>query len=809
MPRTSHTINDFSGGTSNDSDPRDIRDNEFPVLWDVIVDNIGEVSLMGAPAVIASPDWNTIIPSVTSQAAIGNITLGYGFSVFASDYHVTGSSGSKNFVVLSGLSTTDSSETSNKKYFISRVWEDDGVAYEGTIIINSNTNQTVVSATDSTYAFQPNYYYADGALRICDGNFSNTSSVNKWFGYIKRNHFTDSDVYDDWYSVTNAIAAPTRGIFAYGILSTCAAGGSGTLLECSATNAFTDGGSVLDTEIDTGLYFVHQILDDKIVGLASRTDANTLVTAALSGTTTWKAAGTYVVLPPVGTGFNLGIAPVDHGGLGEGTWPAGDYEFASTFIYDDKQESKLFELIGDGNATAITAGESWYWCVTCQGPFSPRITGGRIYTRIYDSSDDWILLVDIDLNKGWRIALDDDYTAWHTGWSYSPSWITGNWWSDDPNADTYKSLSGINDPEKDMVARYKTAVVVNRRAYIGNVYINGKKYEDSIFKSFVNRFDTFTEEQRLDVAINDGDAIIKLETYADRILEFKKKAVYIINVSQEVEFLEDTKKHIGIDYPFQTVNTEYGIVWINSSRGCYLYNGNGVIDLLLDRQDPRRRKLSLAHWRTFTGTYPAVAYEANNKRLYVFSTLSGARIDVYMYDFITGSWTRGVDKYDETSAIYTNPLTEWDGGLQIFNITDNEIYEWSDTAVVSSNFQIRTKDFDFGLPGIEKILYFVKITYAGTGVSTATNVQVRWDSNGGTSFTKDFTPVANATLDSTISELDGALGWTTAILKPDTASESHGIYSMALKLFVDSGQSVDKGFKINDISFVFRVKGVR
>jgi hypothetical protein len=805
MPRSVHKIIDFSGGLSDDSDPRDLNDNELASAKDINVAKIGKIVMMGVPSVITSPNWDSAIGTAVAQyAAIGNVTIGYGTSIFTSDYHVTGSSGNKNFLAISGLSTTGSTVTSSKKYFVSRIWEDDGIAWPGgTIIINSNTNQTAVSITNTTYAFKPNYYYADGALRICDGNFSNTSSVNKWFGYIKRNHFGDNDVYNDYYEKTNNLAAPTRGVFTKAGFGNCAAGGSGTLLESDNASAFTDGGSVLDTELDTGVYSVHHIQSDQVVGLVTRTDNNTLVTEALSGTTVWATNEDYAVLPPAGTGFNLTINSTGSAG----SWTAGDYEFASSFIYDDEQESKLFELIGDGDAMALSSTESWYMNVMCQGPFDPRIMGGRIYTRIYDSADEWTLLMDIHLNDGWRVSLEDDYTVWHAAWSNDPSWITGNLYSHDPNADTYESLNGISDQGKDITAKYKTAVVTNRMAYIGNVRINGKNFEDSIFKSFVNRFDTFTEDRRIDVAINDGDAIVKLETYADRILEFKKKMVYVINVAQEVEFLENEYKHLGIDYPYQSVNTEFGIVWFNS-KGCYLYNGKGVIDLLLDPQDPRRRKIALSTWQDFIGTYPSIGYEAKNKKLMVFAELSGADIDIYLYDFITGSWTLGVDKYDNASANYSNPVTDWDDDLIVFNDNDSEIYKWSNTPATSANFEIKTKDFDGGLPGIKKILYKVIITYKSTG-DTATNIQVRYDTNGGTSFPKDFTPKSNATLDGTISELEENSEWAAAVLEPDTDSESHDIYSWALKFFADSGTNVDSGFEINDITYIYRVKGLR
>ena len=805
MPRSVHKVIKFDGGLNDDSDARDLKENELSEAKDIMVDRVGKVILMGGPGAVSSPDWNTLIASATTitNAPIGNVVIGYGVHIFASDYHVTGSSGGKNFLALAGLSTTGSTATANKKYFIGRIWEDDGVSFAGTITINSNTSQTAVSLTNTTYAFQPNYYYADGGLRLSDGNFSNTSSTNQWFGYIKRNHFGDDDSYNDWYVKTNSLAAPTYGVAGVGPYGSCTTVASPTVtLKASATNAFTGWGTELN-----GVYSAYAGTDAKFALITTRDDNQTLTIASATGLS-WTSGEIYYIVPPAGTGFNVDILGVaDGNGLFTAT---GTYEFASTFIYDGTQESKLFEMIGSYSITATT--DSITPRALARSPFDPRISGGRIYWRIQNTTNDWNLLLDIDMNDGARFDFGSDYVAWYQnsaamklyGIQSNPLASSEN--IEEPFVDTYRSLTGIDDQDKDITAKFKTAVVTNRRAYLGNVHINGKSYEDSIFKSFVNRFDTVTEDMRIDVAVDDGDQVVKLETYADRIIEFKKKTVYIINIAQDVEFLESEHKYLGIDYPYQAVQTEYGIAWINV-KGCYLYNGRNVIDLFLDLQDPRRRKINLTNWDTFLGTNPSVAYDANNKKLIVFADLSGADIDVLIYDFVTGSWTHGVDKYDVASANYANPVTDWDGDVILYNDGNDEIYQWSNDAAGSAGLDFKLPDLDFGYPGIKKNLYKVRITYQSGG--EATNVQVRYDTNGGTSFTKDFTPVTNATLDSTISELDLATGWATAELEPDTTSESHNIYSVQLKFFVDSGTTTCSGFQLNDVTFIYRVKGNR
>ena len=75
------------------------------------------------------------------------------------------------------------------------------------------------------------------------------------------------------------------------------------------------------------------------------------------------------------------------------------------------------------------------------------------------------------------------------------------------------------------------------------------------------------------------DEIIKLEEFADRILSFKRNTLYIINVSDEEEYLENVYHGYGIEEPHQAVKTQHGVVFVNSS-GLYfvtISNNNSTI----------------------------------------------------------------------------------------------------------------------------------------------------------------------------------------------------------------------------------------
>ena len=134
------------------------------------------------------------------------------------------------------------------------------------------------------------------------------------------------------------------------------------------------------------------------------------------------------------------------------------------------------------------------------------------------------------------------------------------------------------DVEEMVNLKFKTAVVVNRVVYVGNVQKTDLKgqvitEDDAMYKSSVNKFDTFSSLRKIEASIRDGDAIVKIEEYADRILQFKKNKMHLINVSQDIEFLEDTFMYKGVSHPASVCKTDFGIAWANTN-GCYLYNAH-------------------------------------------------------------------------------------------------------------------------------------------------------------------------------------------------------------------------------------------
>ena len=537
-----------------------------------------------------------------------------------------------------------------------------------------------------------------------------------------------------------------------------------------------------------------------------------------------------------------GIIIADNPGL-EG-FQSGLYTFHHTYLYDDeKQESLPFlftdtETDIDVNKLNVVGSPLLFNFDAYINPFnsagtpayniSKRITGSRLYYKL-EENDNYYLIGELDfVDKGFRWFPEGNIVSYSFANVTGDGSPTGETWyktsviakSISPNTanliDTFRNINGFSGNTKSIDSKFKTAVVHGRRAYVGNIKQNGKTHSDRMLKSLVNKFDVFPDKiSNIDVVINDGETIIKLEAFADRILQFKEKTMYIINVSENIDFLEDTYENKGCAFSYHVTKTDFGIAWFNLF-GVYFYDGKNVSNLL---EKKAMRLINEPDWEAFITdgedgssddsiTENAhISYIPKKRQLLI----KNENTDVFIYDFVLRAWTKGVSKINilrgSNNAVETN-MTNFaiDNNQDLIYITndDCDIAKWNPASSTSTNFLYQTKDIDFGEPSVRKKIYKVHITYktASSG-NVASNVQVDYDVNGGTTFPYDF---ANGT-NFASNELAFANGWQVAELKPDVSSEANSIKSFQLRFATDG--TVPSGFEINDISIVYRMKSIR
>jgi len=352
--------------------------------------------------------------------------------------------------------------------------------------------------------------------------------------------------------------------------------------------------------------------------------------------------------------------------------------------------------------------------------------------------------------------------------------------------------------EELITVRFRTAVVTNRVVYVGNVQKTNQKGEvtvegDAMYKSSVNKFDTFADFRKIEASVADGDEIIKLEEFADRILQFKKKKMHLINVSQEIEFLEETFLHKGVSIPAAVCKTDYGVAWVNR-QGCYLYDGEKVTNLL---ERKGLRLISSTEWgTTFTTANSIIGYVPNKRQIIVLKDCSASSVgDIYLYDIITQSWVFGDSNIVDGQA-KTNFVNDWDGNLVCVHTSDTgTIVKWDDAPDTSTQVNITTKDIDFGQPHQRKKIYKVYVSYKGDG----SNAVIGFGVDGITPNVQ----FANNTFTNA-----GTTDWAVKEFLFTDSSVVNNIHSFRIAI-TDSGSPLAADFEINDISIIFRVKSVK
>ena len=478
-------------------------------------------------------------------------------------------------------------------------------------------------------------------------------------------------------------------------------------------------------------------------------------------------------------------------------FPIGVHKFHYTWLYDDsKQESLPFEFI----AATTTAGkesnsikihgdsllfEFQAYLSIADGSYgiNKRITGARIYDKTEDD-DEYYLIGEIDfIKRGFKYLPDSDdvdHKFYNTNNGTSNLGWTGVVKNIKPTEanliDTYKNINGYTTRTNSISAEYKTAVTQGKRAYVGNVKQDAdgdgsaEFYEDRMLRSQVNKFDTFPSELAVvDVAIRDGESIVKLESFNDRILQFKEKTLYVINVSEAVEFLEDTFHFRGIGFPYHAVKTDIGIAFFNKF-GCFIYDGRSIVDLL-ERQ--RRKTFDQEDFEDFIDgasdtdySETHISYLPEQKQLLFVSEHD----DVLIYDFTYMSWiTRGVDRVNDANSKRSNLQLDWKDRLCYVIGNNAEIEYWQESGD-SKYLDYRTKDIDFGEPGLKKKIYKVVISHKGG----AEDLTVYYGKNGSST--------VNGQFNSTATPLSYSSDWTSTVLIPSTTSDANNIYSFQLKI---------------------------
>jgi len=438
--------------------------------------------------------------------------------------------------------------------------------------------------------------------------------------------------------------------------------------------------------------------------------------------------------------------------------------------------------------------------------WNARINGFKIYMRDVtdgDESKEWRLFSNVNFNKGTYtiFAADDSEVILEQPGTWSSDGavasITAGTSIKIKPVDTYLSENLFTE-DTIIDAQYKCSEIVGRKMYIGNIKQGGKTYPDRMIRTPINKFDTFPETNYIDVAVGDGDAIVALESFGDRLLQFKRNKLFVINISGQSEILESEYPNAGIYSRSQVTKTSTGIAWVNSS-GLWFFDGNQVTNLTRHLQENLTTGLGSIFAEESTSNY-LIGYEKYSNRVaFTDAIQSGLLTQWRIYDMDLQAYQNtylGDFAPWGTANYYTNFLTDTQGNLVFGYTSSNEptkmnFYGWKNHAGEGQSTAFNTlwtsKDFDFGSPSIRKKIYKVYVTYKCTGHS---GVKLKYATNGSETFSDFSTSKStNYNVDSFSSNGDqsgftntsGA--WTVAELKPSSSINNVKSFQLQFEQF--------------------------
>ena len=328
-----------------------------------------------------------------------------------------------------------------------------------------------------------------------------------------------------------------------------------------------------------------------------------------------------------------------------------------------------------------------------------------------------------------------------------------------------------------------------------------------MYKSVVGSYDTFAENRLIDVSTDDGEEIIALASYADRVLQFKTNTLYIINTAQGTEYLEDTRSNMGVAHPYAVVKTEYGIAWANT-HGCYLYNGDSIV-VLTEKDNFRKIRIDTyistpteVKVPTWASALSELGISGNMALYYVPGVKKLVVVDKhgdsgngagFVCDLATGAWS-----YHKNSLVVagrvTNAVIAGDKKMAYLSQATVDtssafLYTWSATDVTyaTGDFELITKNYDFGDSARRTTVYEVRVDF-----KKGENITVYLSTDGGDTKTE-------------IGALTTSSSRTTVSLT--TSLPMIDIYTCML-IFRSTG-ATQVGLEIYGIDVVYRMKHLK
>ena len=816
MAKQGIAIQRFDGGVNNKNSKKDIPDGFLAVGSNIDISSIGQIKSLGkieSGKFIAADGGADASINVSTG---GNIISGSGLFTFRTDEDIA-----------SGITAGEFFAYTKRtgEVFIGNATETMAEEFD----INSD---------DPTH-IAPVYYYANGGLRVHDslltiGFTANDYSKTTAFVYVpaQSSHQIYGSITAAYYDLNDVLTAPnmsteidalnTNPVPGTSVINNPAASSSNTTDSGVPTRKIKIGVDTVSPESTQGdglfpegtykvgisyVYYDNQesrisefadtvqlsdgqillvnatIKDNAFAVFTTSLQADNSTANLLAGAITDSSSATNDINVDSGSVFSVGD-----------TIKIDNEEMTITNI----SSNTLTVTRGANSTTKATHSDNAPLSVNYStGKF---IRGVRVYIKnIIETEEEYNLILDLDFIEGSRVNLGDEYDVLADNSGYMAthdathgavsSAETRAYALQNPSAATYSGINGfdlneeaISFQENDTYS-YNTATVANQRVFAGNVTYKDedgvtKRMADRIQYSPVRKYDTFPQSYNIDVGTNDGDEIINIIEFQDKLFVYKKKKLFIIDISTGSDSgwtLVGEFENRGIENPGAVVKSDIGLIWVNDFGIFGYFDGIANLSSTIDES-------------TWDGIVDAenvqVGFVPLKNQILIIGNADSTSSGGYLYDIKTQSFVNLTTSSVLKNAKVTN-IVNFNNELCVMD-SNGVLYKYN-TTEASHTIDIQTKEYDFDNPSVEKRLLKVYITHKAGDNLTLT---AKYD--GESSFGNKF--ASNTLSDS-----------ATMTQSKFTVSTIEDCKSMQFKI---SG-TAQSDFVLEDITVVYRTKGVR
>ena len=195
---------------------------------------------------------------------------------------------------------------------------------------------------------------------------------------------------------------------------------------------------------------------------------------------------------------------------------------------------------------------------------------------------------------------------------------------------TYNSLTGRAGKTKISAIKWNASATMNNRAYYANIDTVDENDQTSREKNQIYFTDPFKLDEiipgrYITIGKNDGDQILALREYRNKLFVFKKRHTYVINTRHQVE------KHfvgVGIDSKHAVFETPLGLVCANQ-QGIFAVNPTTSKDISFKIRDT---------WQSLTLDKCKIGYDGVENEIIIAYNANGS--DAYVMNLDNGSWVK-------------------------------------------------------------------------------------------------------------------------------------------------------------------------